>query len=136
MRVLIPDDVTALYEAFADAQGKPVEEVVTAQLRRFAKLEPGKRAIVIPAQLSEPIAAALGGLPLRDAEDLLHRVTAHAALTFEGIDLKLTIGQKRELEHRAAKQGKPVAALVQEIAEVLMRDLFYSVSGPSAKPAA
>ena len=132
MRVTIPDDVAETYESYADRQAKTVEDIVTTQLRRFSKLEPGRKALIVQADVAERLEATLGGLPFRDSADLLQRIEAHAALTFEGINLELTIGQKRELEARAEKQGKPVAALVKEIADRLMRDLFYNISGPSA----
>lgn len=132
MRVTIPDDVAEPYEGYADRQSKSIDDIVTTQLRRFSKLEPGRKALVLQTDIAERLEKTLGGLPFRDSADLVQRIEAHAALTFEGINLELTIGQKRELEARAQKQGRPVEALVKEVAERLMRDLFYSLSGPSA----
>lgn len=132
MRVTIPDDVAAPYEGYADRQSRTVDELITTQLRRFSKLEPGRKVLIVQADVAERLEKTLGGLPFRDSADLLQRIESHAALTFEGINLELTIGQKRELEARAEKQGKPVEVLVKEIADRLMRDLFYNISGPSA----
>lgn len=134
MRVTIPDTVLAPYEEIATQQGRAVDMVVTDQLKRFAHLTPGTRAVVISEKALQDLALPLGALPIRDGADLVARCRRHASITFEGLDIGLTPGQKAELQHRAERQGKPVEALIQEMATLFLRDFFYSSGGGEAAP--
>lgn len=130
MLVQIPDHVCLPYQAMADKSGRTLNGVITAQLERFQALHPGKRAIVVDVEKVEKL---LGGLPIVGGEDLLHRITQLAALSFGHIKLDLNPAQLAELEHRANRQGKPVDQLVKEMAEVILRDLFWANGGGPAK---
>lgn len=129
MRVTIPDAVIDPYQTYADRQGIALDAVLTNQLRRFASLEPGKRAIVIPADLAETLAERLGGLPLKDGADLLARLDALAGITFADVRIPLSAAQAEELAHRAARQGRPVEALVRDVVAKITEDLFWVGGG-------
>lgn len=133
MRVTtIPDAVLDAYQTYADRQGTSLDQVISNQLRRFSRLEPGKTAVVIPAELSAALAERLGGLPLKDGTDLLARLTALAGITFADIRIPLTIAQTEELAYRAQRQGRPVEALVKEVVDRITQDLFWASGGGSA----
>lgn len=133
MRVTIPDETVAKYEPMAEKVGLSLEEVLHRQLDRFAKLEVGKRAILLQANQLQSVEGALGGLPIKDAEDLLARLRQHASIRFAGIDLDLTPAQKLELVHRAERQGKTVEQLLQEHVAWLNSQVFYTMGGGVAK---
>lgn len=126
MRITIPDDVVVVYEEMAAAQGRPVEAVVADQLTRFAALVPGTRAVVLGDAHCARLAAALAVEQIRDADHLVARAEAYGAVRFEGIALRLTPAQREELVRRAERQGRSVKALVQEIANRLLVDFFWT----------
>lgn len=134
MRITIPDDVLAPYEEMAQRQGRPVDDVVAAQLKRFAMLEPGKKAVVIPPAALTALEPPLGGTPVRDAQDLLTRIQQLANISFMGLNLGLSLQQKAELAHRAERQGRTVEALVQEMWRDLQQNFFWSGGGGEAAP--
>lgn len=134
MLVQIPDHVALPYQEMADASGRTLNGVISAQLERFKSLHPGKRAIVVDVEKAEKL---LGGLPIVGGADLLHRISQLASLSFGPIRLDLNPAQLAELEHRADRQGKPVDQLVKEMAEVILRDLFWANgAGPAKDPSA
>lgn len=129
MRLTLDDSVAETYTEYATRQGKSVEDLCAAQLKRFAKLEPGKKVLVIPVQLDGVLADRLGGLPLKDGMDLLTRMERLARITFMGLDLQLSPGQLEELAYRAQRQGKSVGALIEEIWAQLREQFFYTSGG-------
>jgi hypothetical protein len=132
MRVTIPDDIVDPYQAYANRQGRPVDDVVAAQLKRFKALEPGKKAIVLQADALTAVEASIGGLPLKDGADLLTRVEALAGLSFAHIKIDLSPAQKAELQHRAERQGRTVESLVREMVATITADLFWTTGGGPA----
>lgn len=137
MRVTIPDDLADKYAAYAHTQGRSVEAVLCAQLDRFAKLEPGKKAILIQADVLKALETRLGGYALKDGADLLARIEKLADVKFEGVSLGLSTQQLAELQHRAERTGKPVATLVHDVWLYLAQNLFWHSGGGEAKaPAA
>lgn len=132
MRITIPDEVAALYEPYAAAQGRSLDEVLTAQLTRFAKLEPGKRAIILGPKHIEALETMTGRLPLRDAADLQKRVDDLAAVTFSHIRLDFSASQLAEIAHRAERQGRPAAQIVREMIDATQRDMFWNSGGGEA----
>jgi len=137
MRLTLDDAVCDVYLTYAHAQGRDINSVITDQLRRFRSLEPGKKAIVIPPSALDAIEQRVGGPPIVDGVDLAKRLEGLAGITFEGVRIRLSEGQMAELVNRAARQGKPVAALVEEIVAVITRDFFYtSGGGPAVEPPA
>lgn len=134
MIVTLPDEIIAPYLAYAESQGCPLADILAAQLKRFTAFEPGKKAIVIPAKLEGVLADKLGGLPIASGPDLIARLTRLAGISFAGHDLSLTPNQLAELQHRAERQGRSVAELVDDIWRRLSNDFFYSSGGGEAKP--
>jgi hypothetical protein len=132
MRVTLPDDVVDPYVAMATAQGRSVDEVITAQLRRFKELPPGKKAIVLRADALQHLEAPLGGTPLATDTDLVRRVNQLANVSFEGLNIGLSISQKEELAHRARRQGKAVQQLVSEIWAFLAQNFFHHAAASEA----
>jgi hypothetical protein len=137
MRVTIPDEVLAPYEAIAERQGRPVETVVADQLARFAALVPGERAVVLGDADLTTLAAALDLAQIRDAKQLVARVERFGAVTFESVHLRLGPAQKAELARRAERQGRTVRELVTEIVARLTQDFFWATGAgePAAAPA-
>jgi hypothetical protein len=132
MRVTIPDDVADTYAAYAQPTGQALDTVVTQQLKRFARLAPSKRAIVLGAAAIETLEARLGGLPLQDDQDLVARVARLAGVAFMGLDLRLSPGQLDELVTRAERQGKSVDQVILDIWAVLVNEFFYAGGGGEA----
>lgn len=133
MRVTLDDTILDAYQAMADAQGRSLESVLNAQLKRFNKLPPGTAAVVVKADALKGLEKRLGDYAIKDGEDLLARVQKLAGVSFEGRDIKLSVQQMQELEHRAKRQGKPVAQLLDEMAARFMADFFYSAGGGEAQ---
>ncbi len=132
MRVTIPDAIADQYTAFAASQGRPVEDLCAAQLTRFAKLEPGKRAVALGVAHLEAIEAMTGGLPLRSGDDVQARVESLAAITFQHVRLGFTPSQLAEIAHRAERQGKPAPQLIEEMCQAVLRDFFWASGGGEA----
>lgn len=132
MRITIDDEVLEPYHTMAQQQGRPLEAVVSAQLQRFNKLVPGKKAVVINQDALTALEPPLGGRPIKDAEDLLQRVNQLANISFEGINLELTLNQKQELAYRAQRQGRTVEFLVREIWQHLAQNFFWESGGGTA----
>lgn len=129
MRVTIPDTLADVYQAIATRQGRPMDEVITAQLTRFAHCPPGERACAVNLVEVEKL---IGNLPIRDGHDLLKRIGDLAAIHFHGIRLDFTPGQLEELQRRAAREEKSVEALAQEIVEQLNRQFFWGAEPATA----
>lgn len=133
MRITIPDEVAELYQSYAKTQGRSVEDVCTAQLTRFAKHEPGKRALILGAAAITTLEQTFGGLPLRTFEDIVARVKQLAAIEFHRVQLDFSPSQLAELQHRAARQGRTVDYLANEIIQAICRDFFWQSGGGAAK---
>lgn len=131
MKVTIPDDILDPYLAMAESQGRPIEEVVAAQLKRFHDLVPGAKAIVIGKADQEILGKRLGG-DLRSGKDLVERVLRLAGLTFGNVQLDFSISQLAELQHRSDRSGRPVEALAKEITDTVLRDFFWGSGGGAA----
>ncbi len=136
MRLVIDDTIVAPYEAMAEKQGRSVEEVVNAQLKRFAGLTPGEKAVVVGAKALDDLAPPLGGRPIKDGADLVDRLAQVSSIKFEGKDIQLTVTQKAELQRRAERQGRPVAALVDDIWRKFQQDFFYEAAMSEPQPKA
>lgn len=127
MIVTLPDEVVAKYLPIAEAQGRPVEAVLADQLHRFQRLPPGQRAVVIPYADLKDLEKRLSLGAINDGSDLVEKVKQLAGVSFCNIDIGLTTGQLKELEHRARKQGCEVIDLIEDTWKKLQTDFFYSV---------
>ena len=125
MRITLPDDLADLYLAYATKQGRPLDDVIAAQLKKFKSLEPGKASLTIGGEATSKLEAATGGLPLRNAEDLVARVERLAAISFQHIRLDFSLSHLEELAYRAERQGKSVETLIIETAERIREELFW-----------
>jgi len=135
MRLTIPDDVAEVYEGYARAQGKTTDELMVAQLTRFSAYEPGKKAIVLTPAVHDALIECLFGTPLKDGADLLKRVQSLAGLSFHHLRLTLSEQQLHELQTRSERQGKDVKVLLAEMAQLVLRDLFWvNGSGVATTP--
>jgi hypothetical protein len=129
MRVTLADTTVDAYEAFAKKQGKPVDQVIEHQLARFKTLEPGTRAVVIGKDDIEKLTIALGGIPVKDAADLVARVENLAAVSFQHIRLNFSPQHLAELAHRAERQGKSVEAVIRDTVNRMAEDFFWKSGG-------
>lgn len=129
MRVTLSDPLAEQYLLLATQQNRSLDEVVEIQLRRFETIPPGSTVVVLGPKHLDYLAEKLHGGDVRSAEDLITKVDRLAGVKFSGIDLRMTPAQLEELVHRAARQGKPVEALVQEIWERLSVDFFHTPLG-------
>lgn len=131
-KVTIPDEVLHPYDGYATTQGRPVDAVVTDQLRRFSKLVPGERAVVISLKQLKELEPVLGGSPIIDGAALIETIRRRASLTIGGVTIPFTTGQMRELELRAERQGRPVQELVEDTANKIAATLFWGESVANA----
>ena len=137
MKLVIPDALAETYEAHAKAQGQDLATLIAAQLERFKDTPPGKRHLVLGEAALGDLEGLLGGNQILTPEILLAQVKTRGVITFESLDLKLTTKQKQELTARATKNGKPLAQLVDEIYQLLIKDFFSAAGeGASGRPAA
>ena len=132
MRIQIPDATAAVYEKYAESSGKTLDQTVNAQLVRFAALPPGQRVLTLAVG---DVEAILGGLPVHDGKDLLHRISQLASISFHAIKLDFSPAQLSELEHRATRQGKTVAVLADDIVKAINREFFWASGGGQAAEA-
>lgn len=132
MRVTLPDDLADVYQAYATQQGISLDALLTTQLRRFKALIPGHRAVVIDAKALRDLEGVLGGTPILDGEDLVKRARAHASIRLNGVDLRFTPSQKREIVHRAERQGKTPEHLAEEIVAYVRDQAFWQSGGGEA----
>lgn len=125
MKVSITDAVADPYLAIAEKQGRSVDVVVDAQLKRFSHLPPGEKAIVLGGQDLLALEERLRG-PIRDGIDLADKVARLAGVRFRNIQLDFSATQLEELTRRATRQGRPVDTLVQEIVAAIVDQFFYT----------
>lgn len=132
MRLTIPDEILDPYQALADQAGVSLEQIVSQHLERFAEVAPTDRHFVLSGELLDRVEACTGRLPARSARELVAKVENVAAgISFGHIRLDFSPGQLRELEYRAARQGRSVKALVEETIRS-MEGLFFHQLGTAA----
>lgn len=128
MRITIPDALADRYASLATAQGRSLDEVVTAQLTRFSDLPPGERAVVADTATLALLDKRLGGGMITTSADLAAKVTRLAGIKFGNLQFDFSPQQLAELQWRAERQGRPVKDLVRDIF-LSMQDQFFVVSG-------
>ena len=133
MRVTIPDALADQYQAFADRQGRTLDEVITAQLTRFVGLAPGRRAVVVDEPTLVALDKRFGNIPIKDGADLAQKVLTLAGVKFRNLQFDLSTQQLAELAHRADRQGRKVEDLVLDIFRSLQDQFFHSSGGGVAK---
>lgn len=132
MRVTLADTTVDVYEQYATKQGRPVDQVIEAQLNRFKRLEPGTKAVVVNAEMLESLSVALGGLPIKDAADLCAKVEELAAVSFQHIRLDFSPKHLAQLADRAERQGKPVEQVIQDVVKTMAEQFFWHSGGGEA----
>jgi len=131
MKISIPDALADTYQAYADQQGRSLDLVVTAQLEKFQRVVPGKAVVIVTPSDQAILEKRLGG-PVTSGGDIVARVDRLASISFAGIHLDFTPGQKVELASRAARLGIAVPELVKRIVSQLESQFF--TGGPIVEP--
>lgn len=135
MRITIPDALAERYTDYATQASRSLDETVTHQLQKTATINPfDPRRLVLGQRLLEKLEARLGGGPIATADDLEKRFDRLASIAVMGIDLRFSPNMLEELAYRAARQGKTVEALAEEIASRMAVQFFDTPSGMTAQP--
>lgn len=120
VKLRIPDETYDQYEKTAEkvqaTSGKTVtvEELLSAQLDRFAGVSPTDRIVVIPSGHRDRLEQLLGGGSLRSSEDLVSRVESLASISIGDVRLGFTPGQMKQLAAIAQRNRKTVEQVVKE----------------------
>src|SRR5690242_19509027 len=111
MRITIPDALADQYDAMATTQGRTLDQVITAQLERFAAYAPGTRVILVDDATCRVLEQRLGGGSISTTQDLTHKLQQLAGVKFRNQQFDFNPAQLAELEHRATRQGRPVGEI-------------------------
>ncbi len=116
----IPDE---LYQDYVKINPQNPHKAIVRQLERFKTALPSDRGIwVTGKELSEIQRAA--GRQVETPEDIERLVTEALKLNFDGIDLKLTAGQRARLTQDATFWGRNPNDYASEIAKELFANRF------------
>lgn len=135
MRLTVPDDLADQFLPYAEKSGLPLEEVLVQALRQAAETAPGVRSITFSGDLLEKVEAMVGRLPCTSPKQLAAKIDDLAGISFHKIRLDFSPQQLRELEHRAARQGKPAEQLAREIIAEVTQQFFWGTGGAAGDPA-
>src|SRR6266851_6684321 len=124
MQIKLDDDLAARYQLLADQCTQPLTVVIERQLARFADYPPTLRVLPLAKAQLQEIEHLLGGGQITSAQALVDRVRSYASVTLGGVVLDLSHSQKAELAYRAQKRGMPPDAVVKELVDVILSQLF------------
>lgn len=128
MQVKLDDDVLAPYHAMAEESKQPLSTVLERQLARFSTFPSTIRVLPLGRDALQQVETLLGGGQLQTPIQLVDRVRAYSQVRLGRIDLDLSLAQKEELAHRAAKQGKTTEALITEMVVTLVDQMFDAIT--------
>jgi len=128
MYVKLDDDLVAKYATLAEESKQPLETFVGRQLARFVDYPPTVRVIPVARDVLQQIEKTLGGGQITTAAILLTRIQSYSQVRLGDIVLDLTPAQKAEIAHRAEKRGLPPEAVVKELVDLLLDQMFDAVT--------
>jgi hypothetical protein len=128
MIVKIDDDLAAKYAAAAEESKQPLDLFIGRQLARFLDYPPTVRVIPVAKDVLQQIEKTLGGGQITTAAILLARIQSYAQVRLGDIVLDLSPVQKQEVAHRAEKRGIPPEAVVKELVDLLLDQMFDAVT--------
>lgn len=131
MRITIPDQVLDAYQAYADREGRTLDQVLTQQLGRFRHLPPAERAVVLGGPVIERLETHLG-TQISNGEELADKVERLAGITFHGIHLDFSPNQLEELQHRSERSGRSVEDMAKEMVQQLSHEWFWRAGAGEA----
>lgn len=102
-------------------------------VEKFAPCTPVDRYLVLDQESVRALEAVLHGGQLRDAQDLVRKVTRHASIKIGNIELHPTPAQLEELSARAAKFNRTP----EEEATIIYRQqakFFFNNTEPPSLP--
>jgi hypothetical protein len=126
MRIEIPDDLADRYLAMSSTI--PLQQLIERQLARFAAFPTTVRVIPLAADHLQQLEHLLGGGQIASQQALVDRVRQYASITLGKITLDFSPAQKEEIVHRAAKRGITPQAVAAEMVEILLDEMFQSVT--------
>ncbi len=126
--VKLSDDLLVRYDAMAHEFKQPLDQLLDRQLARFVDFPPTVRVVPLSGEALQGIEQILGGGQIRTAVDLVARVKSYAQITLGNVVIDCSPAQKAELVHRATKRGLPPDVLVKEMVDLLLDQLFESVT--------
>lgn len=106
VQVHLPDNVAAAYKRRAKAHKITMSKVLADQLERFISVDGNDRVIVVSSRNRNRIEMILSkGGHIKDADDLVGRITALARIQIEGVDLEFNQVEKEQIARRAEKNS-------------------------------
>ncbi len=115
MRITIPDDLADRLQTLLPE--KPIEEIVTFQLQRFATIDPRERILIVHQRDRQALERILDNGSITSAEELRSAVEKRGKITMGGVALEFSQAQLREIERRARKNKRSAEAEMQSIAK-------------------
>ena len=128
MQIKIDDDLAARYLAIAEDCKQPLQQVIERQLARFVDYPPTVRALVLGRDPLQQIEHLLGGGQLTSPQVLVDRVRSYASVTLGKVVLDLSPAQKTEITYRAQKRGISPDAVIQEMVDIVLDQIFDAVT--------
>jgi hypothetical protein len=123
MRVTIPDDLAdALQHKLSPAQD--LDKEVTRLLGAAAHVPAGGTVMILNAEQLNDLARRLGRPSLKSYADLVGSLDRLAALSFGHVRMNFSPGQLEEIEHRATREGIPVAEYAARVIRSLTGNFF------------
>ena len=126
MLVKIDDDLAAAYAGMV--RSLDTSTIVERQLARFIEYPPTVRVLPLAHDHLQQVEHLLGGGSIKSPEDLVERVRSYASVSLGKITLDLSVGQKAEIVHRAAKRGISPEAVMKEMVDIVLDEIFQSVT--------
>lgn len=124
----IDDDLFEFYNNEAKQRRMSPADVLNERLKRAIGLDPRERAIILTGgRVMSLVEEKLGGGNLKNAEDLLRKVTALASIRFGEHEFKITPGQWREIAFRATKMHLTPEQVVERMYTEMQKTFFAYV---------
>lgn len=129
--IRVPDDVAAQYSIYVvegDQASGTVEQVIVAQLTRFASCPPALPYVLIPPEAKRELEAAMNSLPILSGEDLIAKVRALAGVQVGETRLNFTVAQLAELKSKAERWGKAVPEFVEAVVRRILEEQLLATA--------
>ena len=126
MRIDLSDDLCDRY--LTHSTTIPLPQLLERQLARFADYPSTARILPLGKDHLQQIEHLLGGGQIKTPQDLVDRVRSYASIRLGGITLDLSPAQKAEITHRAEKRGLTPEAVIREMVDIVLEEIFTSVT--------
>ena len=126
MRVDLSDDLCDRY--LAHSPTIPLPQLLERQLARFADYPSTIRVVPLAREPLQQIEHLLGGGQIKTPQDLVDRVRSYASIRLGEITLDLSQAQKAEITHRAEKRGLTPEAVIREMVDIVLEEIFTAVT--------